>query len=86
MWDVNIQFDNLIEARRPGLMVIDKKEQKGIIIDIAVPADVRLAEKEKVKKSQNLKKEIRRLWKIRNVEIVLVVIGLLGSVSAEFDR
>ena len=31
-------------------------------------------------------KKIRRLWKLRNVEIVPVVIGVLGSVSAEFNR
>ena len=35
---------------------------------------------------QALKREIRRLWKFRNVEIVPVVIGALGSVSTEFDR
>ena len=29
---------------------------------------------------------IRRLWKLRIVEIVPVVIGALGSVSAEFNR
>ena len=55
LWDINIQCDNLIEARRPDLIVIDKKEQKGIIIDIAVPADVRVEEKEKVEKYQDLK-------------------------------
>ena len=38
-----------------------------------------------MEKYQDLKKEIRRLWKWRNVEIVPVVIGALGSVSAEFD-
>ena len=74
--------------RRLDLIVIDKKEKKGIIIDIAVPADLRVEknEKGKVEKYQDLKKEIRRLWKLRNVEIVPVVIGALGSVSAEFDR
>ena len=63
LWDRNIQCDNLIEARRPDLIVIDKKKQRGIIIDIAVPADVRIEEKEKekVKKHQDLKREIRRL-------------------------
>ena len=86
-WHINIQCDNLIETRRPDLIVIDKKEQKGIIIDIAVPADVRVEEKEKgnVEKYQDLKKEIRRLWKMRNVEMVPVVVGALGSVSVEFD-
>ena len=39
-----------------------------------------------MKKYQDLKKEIRRLWKLRNVEIVPVVIGALGRVSAEFDK
>ena len=85
LWDINIQCDNLIETRRPDLIVIDKKEQNGIIIDIAVRADVRVGEKEK-EKYQDLKKEIRRMWKLRNVEIVPVVIEALGSVSAEFDR
>ena len=61
--DINIQSDNLIEARRPDLIVIDKKEQKGKINDITVPADVTVEEKEKekVEKYQDLKKEIRRL-------------------------
>ena len=87
LWYINIQCDNLIEARRPDLIVIDKKEQKGIIIDIAVPADVRVdeKEKEKVEKYLDLKKEIRRLWKLRNAKIVPVVMGALGSVSTEFD-
>ena len=88
LWDINIQSGNLIDARRHDLIVIDKKEQKGIIIDIAVPADVRVEEKEKekVEKYQDLKKEIKRLWKLGNVEIVPVVVGALGSVSAEFER
>ena len=55
-------------------------------IDIAVPADVRVEEKEKVEKYQDLKRENRILWKLRNVEIVPEVVGALGSVSTEFDR
>ena len=88
LWEINIQCDNLIEARQSDLIIIDKKVQTGIIIDVAVPADVRVEEKdkEKVEKYQDLKKEIRRLWKLRNVEIVPVVIEALGSVSAEFYR
>ena len=66
LWDINIQCDNLIEARRPDLIVIDKKEQKGIIIDIAVPADVRVEEKEKekVEKYQDLKKRDQKIVEI----------------------
>ena len=41
-----------------------------IITDLAVSADVRVEEKEKeeVEKYQDLEEEIRRLWKLRNVE------------------
>ena len=42
LWDINVQCDNVIEARRPDIIVINKKERKGIITDIAVPADVRV--------------------------------------------
>ena len=39
-----------------------------------------------MEKYHYLKKEIRRLLKLRNLEIAPVVIGTFGSVSAEFDR
>ena len=88
LWDINIHCDTLMQARRPDLIVNDKKEQKEIIIDIAVLADIRLEkkEKEKAEKYQDLKNQTKRLWKLRNVEIVPVVIGTLRSVSAKFDR
>ena len=47
LWDINVQCDNVIEARRRNIILIDKKERKSIIIDIAVPADVRVGEKER---------------------------------------
>ena len=73
------------EARRPDIILIDK-ERKGIIIDVAVPADVRVGEKEReeVEKYQNLKREIGRLWGLKMVDMP-VVIGALGSVTKEFD-
>ena len=60
LWDINVQCDKVIEGRRPDIIVIDKKERKGIIIDIAVPTDVRESEKEKekVEKYLDLKKEV----------------------------
>ena len=78
----------MIEERRPDIIVIDKKEQRGIIIDIAVSADVRVREKEReeVEKYQDLKREIGRMWKLKLVEVVPVVIGAVGSVTKRFDR
>ena len=88
LWDMNIQCDNVIEARRPDIVIIDKKEKSCIIVDIAVPADGRVHEKEreKVEKCQDLRREIGRLWQLRKVQVVPVVVGALGSVTKEFDR
>ena len=38
-----------------------------------------------MEKYQDLKREIERLWKLKMVEVVPVVIGVLGSVTKEFD-
>ena len=83
-----MQCDYVIEARRPDIIIVDKKEHKGLIIDIAVPADVNVGEKEKekVEKYQDLKREIARLWKLKRVEVVPIVIGALGCITKEFDR
>ena len=78
LWDVNVQCDNVIEARRPDIILIDKKERRRIIIDIAVPADVRVGGK---RKGENGK--VPRLWKLKIVEVVPVVMGALGSVREE---
>ena len=49
MWDFSIQTDHVMEARRPDLVVVDKKEISCKIIDFAVPGDSRIEEKEKDK-------------------------------------
>ena len=45
--DINIQCDNVVEARRSDIVVTEKNEQKGIIIDTAVPAGVRVGGKKR---------------------------------------
>ena len=47
--DINNQCDNVIEARRPDIILIGKKERKGIIIDTAVSTNVRVGQREKKK-------------------------------------
>ena len=68
--------------------LIDKKDRKGIIIDIALPVDVRIGEKEreKMEKYQDVKREIGRLCQLKMLEVVPAVIGALGSVTEEFDK
>ena len=86
-WDINIQCDNVMEARRPDLILVDKKEKSCVIIDVAVPGDCRIRQKEieKVEKYQNLKRELKRLWSLKKVKVVPVVVGALGCISKGFS-
>ena len=35
----NIEYDNVIEARRPDLILVDKNVKSYVIIDIPIPSD-----------------------------------------------
>ena len=87
IWDINIQCDNVMEARRPDLILVDKKAKSCVIIDVAVPGDCRICEKEieKAEKYQNLKRELKRLWSLKKIEVVPVVVGALGCISKGFS-
>ena len=61
LWDFNIQCDNMIEAHRPDIVVLHKKEKKCLIVDVAVPGDCRINEKEKIVKYQDLRRKVSRL-------------------------
>ena len=79
---MTIQCDHIIEATRPDIVVVEKESNKSIIMDVASPWDHRVYEKEsaKIEKCQDLKIEIRKLWAMRRVEVVPVVVGALGAV------
>ena len=76
-----MQNDRVIQARRPDLILVDKKTNTVSLIDVAVPWDTRVEAKatEKLDKYQDLKLELRRLWN-KQVEIVPVIIGALGTI------
>ena len=83
LWDFMIQCDRMVEHRKPDIVVVEKSEKSCLIIDVAVPGDTRVEgkEDEKIEKYQELRQEIVKLWKMKKVEIVPVVIGALGAVS-----
>ena len=77
IWNINIQCGNIIEARRPSC----------VITDVAITGNPRIREKEieKIEKYQNLKRELKRLWSLKKVEVVPVVVGALGCISKGFS-
>ena len=58
LWDITIQRDHVIEATRPDFVVVEKENNKAIMVDIASPWDHRVYEKEgeKIGKYQDLKR------------------------------
>ena len=84
--DFSIQTD-VIEARRPDLVVVDNKERSCKIIDFAVPGDSRIEEKEKdkIEKYQELGRELQKIWNVK-VKIIPLVVGSLGAIPKQFGN
>ena len=63
LWDVMIQCDREIKARKPDIVVVNKNERSWARIDIAIPGDIRVSEKEKEKIERycELKRDIKRM-------------------------
>ena len=82
LWDFNIQTDHLIPARRPDLIIINKRKRICKIVDFAVRAEhrINLKESEKKDKYLDLARELKKPWNMK-VTIVPIVIGALGTVT-----
>ena len=62
LWDFDIQTNYLISARRPDLIVINKKKRTCKIVNFAVQADhrIKLKESEKKDKYLDLARELKK--------------------------
>ena len=87
LWDFGIRTDRVIQAHRPDLTLVDKKNNKVSLIDVAIPWDSRVEQKEREKrdKYQDLRIELRRLWD-KPVEIIPIIIGALGTIPKSLKR
>ncbi|KAF4528234.1 hypothetical protein B566_EDAN016009 [Ephemera danica] len=86
LWDSMIVTDRAVEANRPDLVLIDKKEKTAIIIDIAVPLDNHVVTTcaEKRRKYQPLAVELKHMYRLREVTIVPVVVSVNGLVNSDW--
>ena len=66
-------------------MIIDKRDKSCQILDVAIPEDngVREKEDEKVEKYQDLAREVRKMWGYSKV--IPVVVGALGSIPLRLN-
>ena len=82
LWDSDTHTDHLHSARRPDLIIINKKKRICKIDDFAVPADrrIKLKEYEKKDKYLDLARELKKLWNMK-LTIVPIVIGAFGTIA-----
>ena len=61
LWDFVIQCDRFVQARRPDIVIVDKIKKEVKLIDIAIPGDCRVKEKEqeKIEKYEQLKERLQ---------------------------
>ena len=83
-----VECDRKIKPIKPDIVVVNKNERSCAIIDMAIPGDIRVSanKKEKTERHQELKREINRMWNIRSIEVIPVVVGTLGSTSKKLRR
>ena len=95
--DFPIQTDKTLEHNRPDIIVIEQKTKKCLLIDPACPCllidpacpfDTRIEKKEEEKCNNycDLKYEIARMWRMKDVEVIPVVTGALGTVTKQFKK
>ena len=77
--DFKIQTNKHLARNIPDITVVAKKQVW--LIDVAIPGDSRIYQKEveKIAKYQDMKIEVERLWK-EKVTVVPVVIGALVAI------
>ena len=87
LWTFNIQTDNIIERRRPDMIIIDKTSKKAQIVDFAVPADhqIEISHQRKIESYRDLKRELQKLWSLK-ISIVPIVIGALGTIPKSLEK
>jgi len=82
LWNQVVHTDREATANRPDIIIKNKKEKTCTLIDVAIPADRNVVQKEAEKKLKykSLCTEMQRMWNLK-CTIVPVIIGATGIVT-----
>lgn len=87
LYNEQVHTDRMISANKPDIIIKDKQNKQCQLIDVAIPADHNLIQKEaeKMLKYRDLSIEISRMWDMRT-EIVPIIIGALGAIPKTLNK
>jgi hypothetical protein len=87
LWNQGIQTDREVLSNRPDIIIKNKKDKTCLLIDVAVPSDKNVIQKEAEKKLKykNLSMEIQRMWNMKCF-VIPVIIGATGIISKSLQK
>lgn len=73
---------------KPDIAIANKMKKAVIIVDVAIPGEKKIIDKEKkgIQQYWKLKREIQRLWNIKEIDVIPVVLRTPGSVTEKFEK
>jgi hypothetical protein len=82
-----VQTDRDVLANRSDIIVKNKKDKTCLLIDVAIPSDKNIIQKEAENKlkNENLSIEIQRMWNMKCF-VIPVIIGATGIVSKSLQK
>jgi hypothetical protein len=87
LWNQEVQTDRTILNNKPDIVIRDNEEGTCMLIDVAIPGDRNVIQKEaeKILKYKDLTIEIQRMWNIKT-RMIPVIIGATGTISKTFRK
>ncbi|CAG4968893.1 unnamed protein product [Colias eurytheme] len=87
-FDRAILTDRTVHYNRPDITMIDKVNKAAYLIDIAIPNthNIQSTISHKINKYLELKDEITRMWNLRKVSIIPIVISTTGIVPTQLHQ
>ena len=89
LWNQEVHTEREVTANRPDIIIKNKKEKTCKLIDVAIPADRNVVQKEaesKLKyKSILICIEIQRMWNLK-CKIIPIIIGATGIVPRSLRK
>ena len=87
LWNQEVHTDREVTANRPDIIIKNKKEKTFPLIDVAIPADRNVVQKEAEKKLKykSLCIEIQRMWNLK-CTIIPITIGATGIVTRSLRK
>jgi hypothetical protein len=87
LWNRQVQTNGAIPNNKPGIVIRDNEKGTCMLIDVAIPGDRNVIQKEteKILKYKDLTIEIQRMWNLKT-RAIPVIIGASGTISKSFRK